>query len=158
MHIAPLIILTRTKTSTVQTYGSFLLLTCRLIQFPSLSSLFHIADCNYRFARLGSKIFSFFSFFLFFLSFFHEDNIDLTVSPKCIEQTLELYNMSKAKAAPTTRTTNIPTKQNLDEPLSTNEHKKYQTDVDKLFWLALIRPNLSYAIKELSRDDSTNQS
>ena len=62
------------------------------------------------------------------------DSIDLTMSPKYIEQTLDLYNMSKAKAAPTTGTTNIPAKPNLDEPLSAEEHKKYRIAVGKLLW------------------------
>ena len=70
------------------------------------------------------------------------DSIDLTMSPKYIEQTLDLYNMSKAKAAPTTGTLNTPAKPNLDEPLSAEERKKYRTAVGKLLWLALIRPDL----------------
>ena len=68
--------------------------------------------------------------------------------------------MVKAKAVGTTGTTSFSHRLDLDDPLSTDEHKVYRTAVGKLLWLALIRPDMSYATKELSRDLTapTNQS
>ena len=39
-----------------------------------------------------------------------------------------------------------------DTPLSPEEHSMYRTAVGKLLWLALIRGDIAYATKELSRD------
>ena len=39
-----------------------------------------------------------------------------------------------------------------DTPLSPDEHKVYRTAVGKLLWLALVRGDIAYATKELSRD------
>ena len=39
-----------------------------------------------------------------------------------------------------------------DSPLTDSEHSKFRTAVGKLLWLAFVRPDCSYAVKELSRD------
>ena len=39
-----------------------------------------------------------------------------------------------------------------DTPLSPEEHKVYRTAVGKLLWLALVRGDIAYVTKELSRD------
>ena len=39
-----------------------------------------------------------------------------------------------------------------DTPLSPEEHKVYRTAVGKLLWLALVRGDIAYGTKELSRD------
>ena len=59
--------------------------------------------------------------------------------------------MAKAKAVGTTGTTSFSHRLDLDDPLSTEERKVYRTAVGKLLWLGLIRPDMSYATKELSR-------
>jgi hypothetical protein len=75
-----------------------------------------------------------------------------------ITKTLDLYNMVKAKAVGTTGTTSFSHRLDLDDPPSTDEHKVYRTAVGKLLWLALIRPDMSYATKgTFKRPDCTDK-
>ena len=80
------------------------------------------------------------------------DSVDICMPQDYITKTLDLYNMVKAKAVGTTGTTSFSHRLVLGDPLSADEHKVYRTAVGKLLWLALIRPDTSYATKELSRD------
>ena len=62
-----------------------------------------------------------------------------------------MYGMEKIlKPSPTTGTSTVS--KILPEPLDRNEHKKYRAIVGKLLWVALIRPDIAYATKELTRD------
>ena len=79
------------------------------------------------------------------------DSIDVCMSQKYIDATLELYGMKDAKPVATTGTVTI-NKTVPDTPLSPEEHKVYRTAVGKLLWLALVRGDIAYAVKELSRD------
>eukprot|EP00438_Fugacium_kawagutii_P026486 Skav202797 [mRNA] locus=scaffold326:708101:708889:+ [translate_table: standard] len=58
--------------------------------------------------------------------------------------------MKNSKPASTTGTTAKPN--HVPQPLCETDHKRYRAIVGKLLWLALIRPDISYATKELSRD------
>ena len=79
------------------------------------------------------------------------DSIDVCMSQKYIDAILELYGMKDAKPVATTGTVTI-NKTVPDTPLSPEEHKVYRTAVGKLLWLALVRGDIAYATKELSRD------
>ena len=60
--------------------------------------------------------------------------------------------MRNSKPVTTTGTATAHRTANATEPLSSEEHKCYRTAVGKLLWLALVRPDLAYGTKELSRD------
>ena len=79
------------------------------------------------------------------------DSIDVCMSQKYIDAILELCGMKDAKPVATTGTVTI-NKTVPDTPLSPEEHKVYRTAVGKLLWLALVRGDIAYATKELSRD------
>ena len=67
-----------------------------------------------------------------------------------IDRMLELYDMKSCKptAAPGADTL----RKKLDaEPLSNEAHKLYRRAVGELLWLANVRPEIMFAVKELSR-------
>ena len=68
-----------------------------------------------------------------------------------LDTILDLYGMKNAKPVATTGSVTIA-KTVADTPLSPEEHSVYRTAVGKLLWLALIRGDIAYATKELSRD------
>ena len=63
---------------------------------------------------------------------------------------LKLYGMEHFKPSPTTGASTVSKVQ--PEPLNRNERKKYRAIVGKLLWPGLVRPDIAYANKELSRD------
>ena len=67
------------------------------------------------------------------------------------EELLKLY-MQKANPAPNTGSSALKRIQDADSPLSAADHAAFRTCVGKLLWLAFVRPDISYAVKELSRD------
>ena len=79
------------------------------------------------------------------------DSIDVCMSQTYIDSILDLYGMKNAKQVATTGSVTI-VKTVSDTPLSPEEHSVYRTAVGKLLWLALIRGDIAYATKELSRD------
>ena len=79
------------------------------------------------------------------------DSIDVCMSQTYIDSVLDLYGMKNAKQVATTGSVTI-VKNVSDTPLSPEEHSMYRTAVGKLLWLALIRGDIAYATKELSRD------
>ena len=76
------------------------------------------------------------------------DSIDVSMSTAYVTDMLKLYGMENSKPSPTTGASIVSKVQ--PEPLDRNERKKYRAIVGKLFWLALIRPDISYATKEPS--------
>ena len=79
------------------------------------------------------------------------DSIDVCMSQTYIDAILDLYGVKNAKPVATTGSVTI-VKTVSDTPLSPEEHSVYRTAVGKLLWLALIRGDIAYATKELSRD------
>ena len=79
------------------------------------------------------------------------DSIDVCMSQTYVDTILDLYGMKNAKPVATTGSVTIA-KTVADTPLSPEEHSVYTTAVGKLLWLALIRGDIAYATKELSRD------
>ena len=67
-----------------------------------------------------------------------------------VSDMLTLFGLENAKPSPTTGTSTKPN--HVPQPLNNGDHKAYRAIVGKLLWLALIRPDISYATKELSRD------
>ena len=63
----------------------------------------------------------------------------------------DLYGMKNAKQNTTTDSKTI-IKNVSDTTLSPEEYSAYRTATGKLLWLALIRDDIAYATKELSRD------
>ena len=78
------------------------------------------------------------------------DSIDVSMPTAYVTDLLKLCGIKDSKPSPTTRTSTVS--KILPEPLDRNEHKKYRAIVGKLLWLALIRPDIAYATKELTRD------
>ena len=77
-------------------------------------------------------------------------SIDVSRPIAYVTDLLKLCGMKDSKPSPTTGTSTISKIQ--PEPLDRNEHKKYRAIVGRLLWLALIRPDIAYATKELTRD------
>ena len=76
--------------------------------------------------------------------------IELYMKSEYIDRMLELYDMKSCKpnAAPGADTL----RKKLDvEPLSNEAHKLYRRAVGQLLWLANVRPEIMFAVKELSR-------
>ena len=81
------------------------------------------------------------------------DSIDILMSQQYIEEILKLYSMnSSSNIVNTTGSSALKRAQDSDTPLDKEEHSKFRTAVGKLLWLAFVRPDCSYAVKELSRD------
>ena len=67
-----------------------------------------------------------------------------------VSDMLKLFGMENAKSLPATGTSTKPNY--VPQPLNNADHKAYRAIVGEQIWLALIRPDISYATKELSRD------
>ena len=80
------------------------------------------------------------------------DSIDIFMPPDYVEDLLKIYNMQKANPAPNTGSSALKRIEDADSPLSAADHATFRTCVGKLLWLAFVRPDISYAVKELSRD------
>ena len=78
------------------------------------------------------------------------DSMDVAMPTAYVTDLLKLCGMENSKPSPTTGASTVSKIQ--PEPLDGNEHKKYRAIVSKLLWLALIRPDIAYATRELSRD------
>ena len=78
------------------------------------------------------------------------DRIGVSMTTTYVTDLLKLCGMENSNASPTTGASTVSKIQ--PEPLDRNDHKKYRAIVGKLLWLALIRPVITYATKELSRD------
>ena len=78
------------------------------------------------------------------------DSIDVCMSPSYVDKLLEMYNLSKCNPVATTGSSSL--RQLMPEPLDKEGHEKYRTAVGKLLWYAFVRPDVAYAVKELSRD------
>ena len=67
---------------------------------------------------------------------------------------LKLYDMEKAKATSTLGDQlgqSKGTKASSNKPLASARHKLYSTAVGQLLWATSVRPDISFAVTELSR-------
>ena len=78
------------------------------------------------------------------------DSISVSMPSAYVTDLLTLCGMENSKPSPTIGTSIGPKAQ--PEPLDRNERKKYCAIIGKLLRLALIRPDIAYATKELTRD------
>ena len=63
---------------------------------------------------------------------------------------LELYGLKQCRPALATGTDAL--RKQLDcGPLDPEDHKRYRRAVGQLLWLSSVRPDIMYAVKELSR-------
>ena len=79
------------------------------------------------------------------------DSIDIFMPPDYVEDLLKIYNMQKANSAPNTGSSALKRIEDVDSPLSAAD-ATFRTCAGKLLWLAFVRPDISHAVKELSRD------
>ena len=80
------------------------------------------------------------------------DSINILMPQQYIEDLLNLYKVSKANAVNTTGSTALKRIQDADSPFDSDERSRYRTAVGELLWLAFVRPDCSYSVKEVSRD------
>ena len=78
------------------------------------------------------------------------DSIAITMPTAYVSDMLKLFGMENAKPSPTTGTSTEPNY--VPQPLNNADHKAYRVIVGKLLCPSLIRPDISFAIKGLSRD------
>ncbi len=78
------------------------------------------------------------------------DSIDILMPQKYIEDLLELYSMNKANSVNTTGSSSLKRIEDADVALDAKAHSLFRTAVGKLLWLVFVRPDCSYAVKELS--------
>ena len=68
-----------------------------------------------------------------------------------VDKILEEYDLLQCKPSPVPGNESLRKKIEAEEPLSAVEHRKYRRIVGQLLWLSSIRPDIQYAVKELSR-------
>ena len=78
------------------------------------------------------------------------DACELFMKPEYIESMLKLYGMSNCKPAVAPGADTLR-KSELAEPLNAEDHKRFRRAVGQLLWLSNVRPDILYAVKELSR-------
>eukprot|EP00971_Amphidinium_carterae_P168261 3333895-Amphidinium_carterae.1 len=63
----------------------------------------------------------------------------------------EVYGLQKSNSvsAPGVKSSAFPTSR--DEPLHSSNHKKFRTAMGKIQWMAAVRPDIQFAVKELNR-------
>ena len=84
------------------------------------------------------------------------DSVDILMRLKYIEELLDLYGVTKSNSSPTTGSSSLKRIVEADAPSTDSEHSEFRTAVGKLLWLAFVRPDCSYAVKELNRDVKSN--
>ena len=80
-----------------------------------------------------------------------DNSIHIAMPPDYIDTILQEHGMTTAKSATTTGTTTIKRALDGDTPLDSDEHSLYRRSTGKLLWLSLLRSDIQFATKELSR-------
>ncbi|OLP95903.1 Retrovirus-related Pol polyprotein from transposon TNT 1-94 [Symbiodinium microadriaticum] len=80
-----------------------------------------------------------------------EDSIEVSMPTSYVDKILEEYDLLQCKASPVPGNESLRQKIEAEEPLSAVEHRKYRPIVGQVLWLSSIRPDIQYAVKELSR-------
>ena len=76
--------------------------------------------------------------------------ISVGMSPSYVDAMPELYGLKQCRPALAPGTDAL--RKQLDcEPLYPEDHKRYRRAVGQLLWLSSVRPDIMYAVKELSR-------
>ena len=79
------------------------------------------------------------------------DTIHLSMNTKYIDDMLTEFSLTNCKPATTPGTSTIKRPSDGDTPLTPEEHSLYRRGTGKLLWLALLRIDIQYSTKELSR-------
>ena len=81
-----------------------------------------------------------------------DHSISLSLPSAYYMQLCKMYDMEKAKATSTIAEQPCPSKgQGSSKPLALARHKLYRTTVGQLLWATPVRPDISFAVQELSR-------
>ena len=80
-----------------------------------------------------------------------EDSIEISMPTSYIDKMLEQLVMVKCRHAATPGTDALRKLIDSEELLSAEDHKLYRRIVGQLLWLSSIRPDIQFAVKELSR-------
>ena len=80
-----------------------------------------------------------------------EDSIEMSMSISYIDKMLEQLDMLKCRHAATPGTDALRKLIDSGELLYPGDHKLYRRIVGQLLWLSSIRPDIQFAVKELSR-------
>ena len=80
-----------------------------------------------------------------------EDSIEMSMPTSYIDKMLEQLDMVKCRHAATPGTDALRKLIDSEELLSPEDHKLYRRIVGQLLWLSSIRPDIQFAVKELSR-------
>ena len=80
-----------------------------------------------------------------------EDSIEMSMPTSYIDKMLEQLDMLKCRHAATPGTDSLRKLIDSEELLSPEDHRLYRRIVGQLLWLSSIRPDIQFAVKELSR-------
>ena len=80
------------------------------------------------------------------------DSIDMFIPRIFVEELLSLYSMKDSNSVNTTGSASLKRPEDSDQLLDHDDHAKYRIAVGKLLGMAFVRPDCSFAVKELSRD------
>ena len=80
-----------------------------------------------------------------------EDSIEMSMPTSYIDKMLEQLDMLKCRHAATPGTDALRKLIDSEELLSPEAHRLYRRIVGQLLWLSSIRPDIQFAVKELSR-------
>ncbi|CAE7690184.1 unnamed protein product [Symbiodinium sp. CCMP2592] len=83
-----------------------------------------------------------------------EDAIEISMPTSYVDKILEEYALLECRHSPPGNDS-LRKKIESEEPLDTVEHRKYRRVVGQLLWLSSIRPDIQYAVKELSRGSTS---
>jgi len=84
-----------------------------------------------------------------------DSSILISMDPTYVAKILEESGMSKCRAANTPGTEALKRKIEDEYELSREDHSAYRKLVGQLLWLAPVRPDIAYGVKELSRGVSS---
>ena len=73
------------------------------------------------------------------------------MDPEYVEKILDEAGMKTCRAASIPGAGTLRKKVEEEEPLSEEEHRKYRRLVGQLLWMSPIRPDITFAVKDLSR-------
>jgi hypothetical protein len=79
------------------------------------------------------------------------DSVCISMDPTYVAKILEESEMTKCRTANTPGTDALKKKVEDENELNREDHKAYRKLVGQLLWLAPVRPDIAYAVKELPR-------
>ena len=80
-----------------------------------------------------------------------EDSVEISMSTSYVDKMLEEMDMKTCSPSNTPGTDSLRKKIESEELLTESQHRQYRRVVGQLLWLSSIRPDIQYAVKELSK-------